>query len=68
MAAEKTLDEIMQSFRPRLFDPVYAVSASKLLLQAEVPSHLPSILNNVSRSLAKQVLDQLDLPYTPDNN
>ncbi len=68
MAAERTLDEVMQSYRPRLFDPVYAVSASKLLLQAEVPSNLPSILNNVSRGLARQVLDQLGLPYAPESH
>lgn len=66
MAAERTLDEIMQSYRPRLLEPVYSVSASKLLLQTEVPANLPSILNNVSRGLAKQVLDRLGLPYTPD--
>jgi hypothetical protein len=67
MAAERTLDEVMQAYRPRLLEPVYSVSASKLLLQAEVPSHLPSILNNVSRGLARQVLDRLGLPYDPDN-
>jgi cellulose biosynthesis protein BcsQ len=67
MAAERSLDEVMQSYRPRLFEPVYAVSASKLLLQSEVPGNLPGILNNVSRSLARQVLDRLGLPYTPNN-
>jgi cellulose biosynthesis protein BcsQ len=67
MAAERTLDEVMQSYRPRLFEPVYAVSSSKLLLQSEVPGTWPSILNNVSRILARQVLDRLGLPYTPDN-
>jgi hypothetical protein len=67
MAAERTLDEIMQSYRPRLLDPVYAVSASKLLLQNEVPGNLPSILNNVSRGFARQVLDRLDLPCFPDS-
>jgi hypothetical protein len=66
MAAERTLDEMMQSYRPRLLDPVYAVSSSKLLLQDEVPGNLPSILNNVSRSFARQVLDRLGLTYFPD--
>jgi len=68
MAAERTLDEVMQAYRPRLLDPVYSVSASKLLLQSEVPDHLPSILNNVCRSLARQVLDRLGLPYNLDGN
>jgi hypothetical protein len=66
MAAERTLDEVMQAYRPRLLEPVYSVSASKLLLQIEVPDHLPNMLNNVSRSLARQILDHLGLPYTPD--
>ena len=68
MAAERTLDEVMQTYRPRLLDPVYSVSSSKLLLQTEAPSHLPNMLNNVSRSLARQVLDRLGLPYTPDGD
>ena len=59
MAAERTLDELMQSWRPRLLEPVYAVSASKLLLQSRVPLSLPTALNNVCRSLAWQVLERL---------
>jgi hypothetical protein len=62
MAAERTVDELMTDYRPRLMDPVYAVSASKLLLQTEVPATLPTALNNVCRTLARQVLDRLDLP------
>ncbi|MDX8400610.1 MAG: hypothetical protein R8K20_10245 [Gallionellaceae bacterium] len=68
MAAERTLDEVMQAYRPRLLDPVYSVSASKLLLQSEVPSTLPTVLNNVSRRLARQVLDHLGLPYKPNSD
>lgn len=68
MAAERTLDEVMQAYRPRLLEPVYSVSASKLLLQDEVPDSLPSMLNNVSRSLARQVLDRLELPYGKPND
>jgi len=62
MAAERTLDEMMQDYRPRLLDPVYAVSASKLLLEDQVPPNLPTMLNNVCRSLAWQVLERLRLP------
>jgi len=68
MAAERTLDEVMQAYRPRLLDPIYSVSASKLLLQSDVPKTLPTVLNNVSRRLARQVLDHLGLPYTPTND
>lgn len=62
MAAERTLDEMMQDYRPRLLDPVYAVSASKLLLEDQVPPNLPTMLNNVCRSLAWQVLGRMNLP------
>lgn len=64
MAAEQTLDELMQDYRPRLFNPVYSVSASKLLLESQVPSSLPTVLNNVSRGLARQVLEKLGLPIS----
>jgi len=60
LAAERTLDELMQSYRPRLLDPVYSVSASKLLLESVIPGNLPSALNNVSRRLARQVLEHLE--------
>jgi chromosome partitioning protein len=59
MAAEKTLDELMQDYRPRLLDPVYTVSSSKLLLESQVPPDLPTVLNNVCRGLAKQALGHL---------
>lgn len=59
MAAERTLDELMQDYRTRLLDPIYAVSASKLLLQTSIPPELPTVLNNVSRRLAWQVLERI---------
>ncbi|MBU1691723.1 MAG: hypothetical protein KJ958_11285 [Gammaproteobacteria bacterium] len=62
MTAERSLDELMQDYRPRLLDPVYAVSASKLLLESQVPPSLPTMLNNVCRGLARQVLERLELP------
>lgn len=59
LAAERTLDELMQDYRPRLLEPVYAVSSSKLLLHTQIPHELPTALNNVSRNLAWQVLEHL---------
>ena len=59
MAAEHTLDELMQDYRPRLLDPVYTVSSSKLLLETQLPHELPTVLNNVCRGLAKQILTKL---------
>ena len=59
MAAEHTLDTLMQDYRSRLLDPVYTVSSSKLLLESQIPSDLPTVLNNVARGLAKQALAHL---------
>jgi len=59
MAAEQTLDKLMQDYRPRLLEPVYTVSSSKLLLETQIPSDLPTVLNNVCRGLAKQALEHL---------
>lgn len=61
MAAEHTLDKLMQDYRPRLLDPVYTVSSSKLLLETQIPHELPTVLNNVCRGLAKQAIEYLDL-------
>lgn len=60
MAAEHTLDELMQDYRSRLLDPVYTVSSSKLLLESQIPPDLPTVLNNVCRGLAKQALKQFE--------
>ncbi len=59
MAAENTLDKLMQDFRPRLLEPVYTVSSSKLLLESQMPHELPTVLNNVCRGLARQALEHL---------
>jgi hypothetical protein len=59
MAAERTLDELMQDYRSRLLDPVYAVSSSKLLLHTQIPHELPTVLGNVCRGLAWQVLERV---------
>ena len=59
MAAERTLDELMQDYRPRLLEPVYTVSSCKLLLESKVPPDLPTVLNNVCRGLAKHALGHL---------
>lgn len=60
-AAERAIDEIMLPLRQRILKPVYAISASKQLLQVQAPGNLPSALNNTSRALARQVLAKLGL-------
>jgi chromosome partitioning protein len=67
LAAERTLDELMQDYRPRLLEPVYSVSSSKLLLQTQIPHELPTALGNVSRSLAWQVLERI-APETAEDS
>lgn len=64
MAAEHTLDELMQDYRPRLLEPVYTVSSSKLLLETQIPPDLPTVLNNVCRGLAKQALSKFGSTQT----
>ena len=66
MAAERTLDELMQDYRPRLLEPVYSVSSSKLLLHTQIPHELPTALGNVSRNLAWQVLERIEPESSAD--
>ncbi len=64
-AAQKSLDELTQRFAERILPPVYALSASKLLLQKNIPEKLPTPLANACRALAHQVGDLLELPCDP---
>ncbi|MBS4096004.1 MAG: hypothetical protein KGZ83_04090 [Sulfuricella sp.] len=66
MAAERNIDELMPDYRPRLLEPVYSVSSSKLLLQSDTPFALPTVLNNMARRLAMQVLELLEIPLVED--
>jgi hypothetical protein len=61
-AAEKTLNEMLAPYRDRVLQPVFALSASKLLLQKDIPEALPTALGNAARSVAHQVLDLLQIP------
>ena len=47
----------MADYRHRILRPVNALSASKLLLQRQVPDTLPTPLANACRAFAAQVLD-----------
>lgn len=60
MAAERSIDQLIPEYRPRLTEPVYALSASKLLLQDPAPQPLPTALNNLCRRLARDVLARLE--------
>jgi len=60
-AAEKTLREHLGRHADRILQPVSALSASKLLLQKDIPAKLPTPLGNACRALAYQVLDMLEI-------
>ncbi|NWG32088.1 MAG: hypothetical protein HXY29_11405 [Rhodocyclaceae bacterium] len=61
-AAEKTVAELLAPYRDRILDPVFSLSASKLLLQKQIPASLPTPLANACRAVAHQVIDLLQLP------
>ncbi len=65
-AAEKTVDQFLGHYRDRLLEPVFALSASKHLLQAKLPAPMPTPLANACRSAAHQVLDLLQVPLDRD--
>lgn len=58
-AAQRTLGVELAAATHRILPPVSAVSATKLLLEIELPASLPTPVNNAARALARQVLDLL---------
>jgi hypothetical protein len=65
-AATRTIDHLLGRHRERILEPVYAQSATKLLLQHELPPQLPAALNNTARMLALQVMELLGIPLPED--
>ncbi len=61
-AAEKAVGELLGPYRDRILEPVFSLSASKLLLQKQLPDSQPTPLANACRALAHQVIDLLQLP------
>ncbi len=61
-AAERLVADMLGPYHDRILDPVYALGASKLLLQKQVPPALPTPLANACRSIAHQILDLLQIP------
>jgi len=58
-AANRTLEEHLEAFRPRVLGSFPSVSASKLLLQVEAPQFVPTPVNNAARMLAWRVIELL---------
>jgi chromosome partitioning protein len=67
-AAERTVDEFLARFGDRILSPVPTLSASKHLLQKTIPGSLPSPLANASRSIARQVLDLLQISFEDEED
>jgi hypothetical protein len=65
-AAEKAVAELLAPYRDRILDPVFSLSASKLLLQRQVQPGLPTPLANACRAMAHQVVELLQLPLEDD--
>ncbi|MDD5175039.1 MAG: hypothetical protein PHQ05_01270 [Sterolibacterium sp.] len=65
-AAEKTVNDFLAPYRDRILEPVFTLSASKLLLQKELPGALPTPLANACRGMAHQVLDLLQIVIDDD--
>ena len=61
-AAEKAIQDLLAPYRDRILDPIFSLSASKLLLQKQLPDSLPTPLANACRAIAHQVIDLLQLP------
>ena len=54
--------ELLAPYRDRILDPVFSLSASKKLLQKNLPEGMPTALANACRAVAHQVIDLLQLP------
>jgi hypothetical protein len=60
-AAQKTIQEQLGQYADRILQPVNTLSASKLLLQKNIPPKLPTPLGNACRALAYQVLELMEI-------
>ena len=65
-AADNTMNDFLGPYRDRILAPVFMLSASKLLLQKELPGALPTPLANACRGVAHQVLDVLQIAVDDD--
>ncbi|MBL8383118.1 MAG: hypothetical protein JNM90_08600 [Burkholderiales bacterium] len=61
-SASRAVDAMLAIHKDRLLAPVYAVSATKLLLMDAPPPRLPRAVDNAAREIALQVIELLGLP------
>ena len=67
-AAENTVAEHLAPYRDRILEPLWSLSATKLLLQNQLPAALPTPLGNACRGVAHQVLDLLQISIDDDSD
>ena len=60
-AADNSVIDLLAPYRDRILEPVATLSATKLLLQKNLPAGLPSPLGNACRGVARQVMDLLQI-------
>ena len=60
-SAQRNVDSLMAIHKDRILAPVFAQSATKLLLQDQVPTKLPRALDNACREIAIQVLELMGI-------
>jgi len=65
-SAQRTVDKLIGRHAERLLEPVYVQSATKLLLQHELPAQMPAALTNSARMLALQVMELLGISLPED--
>lgn len=56
-AADRTVEVMLAPWRDRVLEPITALSATKQLLQDQIPGRLPAALNSACRLLAMQVFE-----------
>jgi hypothetical protein len=56
-AADRTVEVMLAPWRDRVLEPITALSATKQLLQDQIPARLPAALNSACRLLAMQVFE-----------
>jgi hypothetical protein len=56
-AAQRSVNALLGDYQHRILAPVYALSASKLFLQHELPAGLPAQVNNACREIAIQAME-----------
>ena len=60
-AADNLIEESMGHCRDQLLEPVFALSASKMLLQQHLAAVMPAGLHNACRDLASQIVRLLNI-------